>query len=92
MKYITILFASLPKTFEKSEEYQSRPLYLQVRSFFGLLGFFLRWTFKFIFLLVSFEAPQLLLNSSSFFSHLLSVLLVEQRELTAAYAAKTQFY
>lgn len=65
--------------------------YLQIWSFFGLLGLFLRWTFKSIFLLVSFKASQLFLNSSPFFSHLLSVLLVEQRKLTAAYGTKTQY-
>lgn len=58
--------------------------YLEVRAFLDLLCFLLRGSFKFIFLLIALESPQLLLDAASLFPHLLPMLLIKQRKLPSA--------
>lgn len=64
--------------------------YLEVGSLFHLLGLLLRGSLDFVFLLISLQPPQLLLNAPPLLPHLLSVLLVEEGKLPSA-ATKTCF-
>lgn len=63
--------------------------YLEVGSLFHLLGLLLRGSLDFVFLLISLQPPQLLLNAPPLLPHLLSVLLVEEGKLPSA-ATKTR--
>lgn len=60
--------------------------YLEVGSLFHLLGLLLRWSLDFVFLLISLQPPQLLLNAPPLLSHLLPVLLVKEGKLSSAVA------
>lgn len=67
---------------------QQAYFYLEVWSLFHLLGFLLWGSLDLIFLLVSLQPPQLLLNAPPLLPHLFSVLLIEEGKLPSA-ATKT---
>lgn len=58
--------------------------YLEVWSLFDLLDLLLWRSLDLVFLLVSLQPPQLLLNTPSLLPHLLSVLLIEEGKLSSA--------
>lgn len=60
---------------------QQAYFYLEVWSLFDLLGLLLWRSLDLVFLLVSLQPPQLLLNTPAFLPHLFSVLLIEEGKL-----------
>lgn len=67
---------------------QQAYFYLEVWSLFHLLGLLLWGSLDLVFLLVSLQPPQLLLNTPTLLPHLFSVLLIEEGKLPSA-ATKT---
>lgn len=62
---------------------QQAYFYLEVWSLLDLLGLLLRRSFDLVFLLVSLQPPELLLNAPALLPHLLSVLLIEEGKLSS---------
>lgn len=63
---------------------QQAYFYLEVWPLLGLFGLLLWGSLELVLLLVSFQPSQLLLNTATLLSHLLSVLLVKESKLSTA--------
>lgn len=74
----------MKKVKESIKTNQQAYFYLEVWSLFDLLGLLLWGSLDLVFLLVSLQPPQLLLNTPALLPHLLSVLLIEEGELPSA--------
>lgn len=80
----------MKKVKENIKTNQQAYFYLEVWPLFDLLGLLLWGSLDLVFLLVSLQPPQLLLNTPALLPHLLSVLLIEEGKLPSA-TTKTCF-